>query len=126
MSRSCGPVGTKSTTIEVTFPIAIERDGWEQTGYGQVWGTVEREHELRAAVTFHGINDAPEVAWLDQAVVDDIGLTAAELEGAEEQAVEAACDVLRKRGEDYEDPAIARADHELDQRKDDELFARSA
>jgi len=83
--------------VEVTFPISLTRPGWENTGFATVWGEVETEHELRAAVTFPDSDDAPDVEWLDKARIQDLGLSQPELEGAEEQAIEAACTVLRKR-----------------------------
>jgi hypothetical protein len=122
--RNCGPVGAKSTTVEVTITISRVRAGWEQTGYGEVWGEVETEHELRASVTYGTPDDEPEVTWLDQAVVDDLELLAAELVGAEEQAAEAG--YLALRGSlTPQDEAEARADYECDQRKDDALLEAS-
>jgi len=88
-----------TTTIEVTFAHSVERDGWHDSPFGRLYGSYEREFELRAAVTFQGINDAPVVEWLDKAALEDLGLDAAELAGAEEQAIEAACNVLRQRSE---------------------------
>lgn len=123
--RNCGPVGAKSTTVEVTITIARVRAGWEQTGYGEVWGEVETEHELRASVTYGSPNDEPEVTWLDQAVVDDLELLAAELVGAEEQACEAGYLALRDRLTP-QDEAEARADYEYDQHKDEQLFGRAS
>lgn len=88
--RLCGPVGVKPTTVEVTVTIARVRPGWEHPGIGgPVWGEIETEHELRASVAYGSVDDEPEVCWLDQAVVDDLELTRAELRGAEEQAAEA-------------------------------------
>lgn len=123
--RNCGPIGAKSTTVEVTITIAIQRPGWEQTGYGEVWGEVETEHELRASVTYGTVDDTPEVCWLDQAVVDDLGLDAAELIGAEEQAAEAGFQALRgmPTAQDYRDEA---ADRAYDERKDEELLGRAS
>jgi hypothetical protein len=118
---------SKPTVIDVTFAHSVERDGWHDIPPGvRCYGSYEKEFELRAAVTFHGLNDAPEVEWLDKAAVEDLGLEPEELTGAEEQAIEAAADVMRKRAEDYEDPAIARADYEYDQRKDDAIFGRAS
>lgn len=113
---------TKPTVVEVTFAHSVERDGWHDSpvcGGVRLYGSYEKEFELRAAVTFTGINDAPEVEWLDKAVVEDLDLT-----GAEEQAIEAACDVLRKRGE-QDEPGVARADYEYDLRKDAALSEAS-
>ena len=39
--RNCGPIGSKPTIVEVTITIFRIRPGWEQTGYGTVWGEVE-------------------------------------------------------------------------------------
>jgi hypothetical protein len=114
---------SKPTVIEVTFAHSVERDGWHDSPFGRLYGSYEREFELRAAVTFQGINDAPEVEWCDKAAVEDLGLTDAELEGAEEQAIESACDVLRKQAETWEDPAIAKADHDYDEQRDWQLLA---
>lgn len=116
------------TIVEVTFAHSVERDGWHDSPmYGGVrlYGSYEKEFELRAAVTFTGINDAPEVSWPDKAVLQDLDLTDAETEGAEEQAIEAACDKLRKRGE-QDEPGVARADYEYDERKDDAIFGRAS
>lgn len=113
------------TTVEVTFAHSVERDGWHDSPFGRLYGSYEKEFELRATVTFTGINDAPEVSWPDKAAVEDLDLTDAEIEGAEEQAIEAACDVLRKRGE-QDEPGVARADYEYDQRKDDAIFGRAS
>lgn len=109
------------TVIEVTFPILIERDCWVQTGYGEVWGSHETEHELRARVTFRGPFEDAECELLDKARIEDLDLTAAELTGVEEQAIEAAADVLRQRGEQDPDD-VRRGDHERDQRKDAALW----
>lgn len=122
--RNCGPVGAKSLTVEVTIAISRIRAGWEQTGYGTVWGEVETEHELRASVTYGTADDEPEVSWLDQAVVDDLDLAPHELIGAEEQAAEAGYMLLRDRLTP-QDEAEARADYEYDQRKDDALLEAS-
>jgi hypothetical protein len=85
----------KPTTIEVTITLTVERAGWHDSPFGRLYGDYEREHELRAEVTYTVPNDKPEVSWLDQAVVEDLGLTADELQGAEEQAAEAAYLKLR-------------------------------
>lgn len=116
---------SKPTTVEVTFAHSVSREGWHPSPYGQLFGSHEKEFDLRAAVTFTGINDAPEVEWLDKAAVEDLDLTDAEIEGAEEQAIEAACDVVRKRGE-QDEPGVARADYEYDLRKDDAIFGRAS
>ncbi len=123
--RNCGPVGAKSTTVEVTITISRIRAGWEDTGYGTVWGEVETEHELRASVSYGTPDDEPEVVWLDQAVVDDLGLLAAELVGAEEQAAEAGYMALRGEptAQDYRDEA---ADRAYDERKDERLFGEAS
>lgn len=47
-------------------------------------------YELRAEVSFSGPHDEPSVVWLDAAVLADLDLSDAELEGAEEMAVELA------------------------------------
>jgi hypothetical protein len=123
--RNCGPVGAKTSAVEVTITIARVRAGWEQTGYGTVWGEVETEHELRASVSYGSVDDEPEVAWLDQAVVDDLELAPHELVGAEEQAAEAG--YMQLRGELTEqDHAEERADRAYQERRDEELLGRAS
>ena len=123
--RNCGPIGSKPTIVEVTITISRIRPGWEQTGYGTVWGEVETEHELRASVSYGTPDDEPEVTWLDQTVVDDLELLAAELVGAEEQSAEAGYLKLRDMptAQDYRDEA---ADRAYDERKDEELLGRAS
>ncbi len=118
--RRCGPRNVKTTTVEVTITLSLTRDGWEETGFGTVWGEVESEHEVRASVTYGSVDDEPEIVWLDQAVLEDLDLDDAEMLGAHEQAAEAGYQALVARGEQADD-ATMRADHEADQRKDDAL-----
>lgn len=101
--RLCGPLNSKSTITHVTISIAILREGWEDSGFGRVWGEVETEHELRASVAYYGVDEDSEVEWLDQAALDGLDLTDAELEGAIEKAEEAAFDAMREDGEDDSD-----------------------
>lgn len=75
--------------IEVTVRYYAEREGFHVTEYGELWGTYEREVELRAEVTY-ARSGQPIVQWLDKAVLEDAGLSDAEREGAEELACEAA------------------------------------
>lgn len=119
------PVGlslaSRTVSVEVAVAIEITRPGWEQTGYGEVWGEVDTEHELRALVTYGGPDDEPEVVWLDEAALDRLNLTDAELTGAIEQAEEAGYQVLMSRPA-QDEPGVARADYEYDQRNEDALL----
>jgi hypothetical protein len=103
----------------VTFGYEIERDGWHDSPHGRLFGSYTREIELRAEVTFYGVNDEPDVELLDKAVIEDADLTAAEIEGAEECAIEAALDELRREPRDDEE--TLRADYLLDLAKDERL-----
>ena len=107
------------TKLTVTFGYEIEREGFHMTEFGELWGTYYREIELRAEVTFHSINESPEVELLDKAVIEDAGLLASEFEGAEECAIEAALDELRRNP--FDDEATQRADYLLDLAKDESL-----
>jgi len=83
-------------------PIAVtaiaHRAAWTPDGSG------ETTHQLRAEVTFD-MSGEPKVTWLDAAHVADLMLTADELVGAEESAIDAAIEELaRQAGE-----TIARA-----------------
>ena len=110
--------------IEVTITLCIERAGWHDSPFGRLYGDYEREHELRAEVSFGSPNDKPEVSWLDKAVLEDLDLFDSELQGAEEQAAEAG--YLKLRGELTElDRAEERADREYDERRDEEVFGRA-
>lgn len=92
------------TPIIVTFPVVVERDGWVQTGFGEVWDTYEVTHELRAEVTFGGPHLEPSVTPLEPSHWTDslgpevqLGKVNEEWIGAREQAAETAFQELQKR-----------------------------
>src|SRR6478736_8156854 len=110
-------------TVEVQVTYYAEREGFHVTEFGELWGTYEKPVELRAEVTYFGINEVPEVEWLDKGVVEDSGLTDSEVEGAEELAIEAAYQKLTAEAGDG--PDVERGDHMRDQMKDAQIWEAS-
>ncbi len=75
-------------TYEVTVLVSRSVGIYQCTSDREPIATSTTSHEVRAAVTFSGPSEDASVVWLDAAVVEDLELSANELIGAEERAVD--------------------------------------
>lgn len=80
------------TTVEVTFSVWLERVGHFDHPFSG-YGDIEVERQLRAEVTFRGVNDEPTVDRLEKAEWER--LSADEQVMGEESAIDAAVAKLR-------------------------------